>query len=118
MEENQPKISTGEWVLLLLAAVMFDLITWIPFLGTAVNFFAIGIFWLIFFLKGTHLGIIKKILNFFVPGFIEFIPLINIFPAWTASIIVAYLIVKAEEKIGEERVEKSLKVVEKLGIEI
>lgn len=103
MEENQPKISIAELILLLLAAIIFDFITWIPFLGTAVNFFATGLFWLIFWLKGIRFSSVKS----FVPGILEFIPLLNIIPFWTAMVIVAYIMEEVEartailQKVGQ-----------------
>src|SRR3989338_904760 len=94
MEENQPKISIAELILLLRAALIFDFITWIPFLGTAVNFFATGIFWLIFWLKGIRLATVKSL----APGILEFIPLLNIIPFWTAMVIIAYIMEEVEAR--------------------
>lgn len=103
MEENQPKISIAELILLLLAALIFDFITWIPFLGTAVNFFATGIFWLIFWLKGIRLATVKAL----APGILELIPLLNLIPFWTTMVIVAYIMEEIEartailQKVGQ-----------------
>lgn len=91
----QSKLSFSEFILLLLTAIALDLITWIPFLGTVINFLATIIFWLIFWLKDIKLTSVKSLL----PGFVEMIPVFNIFPTWTLTVIVTYLLEKAQEKI-------------------
>lgn len=109
MEENQPKISIAELILLLLAAIIFDFITWIPFLGTAVNLFATGLFWLIFWLKGIRLATVKAL----APGIIELIPLLNLIPFWTTMVIVAYILEEVEARLAIAQ--KISQAAEKVG---
>ena len=99
------KISEMEFLVLLLAALMFDAITWIPFLGTMINFFATGFFWFYFWRKGIRLSTVKSLL----PGIIEFIPVINMLPLWTAAVVIAYMSERAEEKLGLEKLSKAVK---------
>lgn len=62
--------------------------------------------WLTFFvwfrMKGVKfLGNKWRTASFFGMPFIEFIPLINNLPGWTAMGVVTYLTVKAEEKLAK-----------------
>lgn len=99
--QPEPKISEAEFLLLFLAALAFDAVTWIPFLGTAINFFATGFFSFYFWLKGVKKFGGKIALG----GLLGFLPL----PAKTAMMVRVYMGEKAQEKLGLEKVTNVVK---------
>lgn len=80
----------------------------------------IGIFaWIIFFVWSKILGVNfldrggQKAIVYFGGGVLEFIPLLNILPAWTLTIVLTTLIVQWEDKQYNDGVRKKMKKLEK-----
>ena len=96
-EQKKGDLSKTDFVLMLCVAIFFDVvlaaIQLIPAIGSvAADVFDVipdMIFGIWFFLKGTT----KKKgfwTSFGIASFIEYIPILNILPAWTAEVIYVY----------------------------
>lgn len=103
-EKNKPKVSKKDFILMLVVAIFFDVtlagIQLIPFAGSvAASVFSVIPF-MSFFIWYKILDIDfvnpKKAFTFFGCSFIEFIPGLNAFPAWTLSIIIMYILQKKD----------------------
>lgn len=92
-EESKSKMSVFDLLLYLFIALIFDLLSLIPGLGSAVGPLGIGILSFLFWLKGikgfsttAFLGVI-----------IEAIPVIEMLPACIAFVVRTYFLAKAKE---------------------
>jgi len=102
--EQKPKISKKDFVLMLIVAILFDvilaLIQLIPFAGSVAaavfNVIPFIGFFIWYKLLGLDFKNPKKAFTFLGGSFIEFIPAINILPAWTASIVIMYILQKKD----------------------
>ena len=89
------------------------------FIGIAVNtfisIFAVLMFWFWFKLNGiTFLESgARMAITFFGGAFIELIPIINNFPAWTLSVVIMLFIVRAEDMVYN-KTGKDMKMIKAL----
>lgn len=108
METEKPvpsKISTGTWMVLIGIAIFFDvleaLISLIPILGEiiamAIDGLAFATFWLIFKMNGEKYS--KK--TMIAGAIIGFIPIINMLPECTVTIVKLYLDAKAKNALAK-----------------
>ncbi|MEI7513269.1 MAG: hypothetical protein WCJ74_01460 [bacterium] len=102
--QNQPasqepsRISKTDFGLMLATAIFFDVvlaaIQLIPFAGSAAamsfNTVPLMIFFIWYKLKGINFSNPKRAFSFFGTAIIEFIPVINALPTWTAEVIYMY----------------------------
>lgn len=103
--EANTKIGTGTWMILIGLALFFDVLEaavgWIPAVGqilsTFIDMFAFATFWLIFQLNGETYSK-KTILVGFLIGFI---PIINMLPECTATIVKLYFDAKAKKMVAK-----------------
>jgi hypothetical protein len=97
-EQNKELISKTNFFIMLVAAIFVDvvlsLIQLIPFAGSVAasvfNVIPLMIFFIWYKLLGISFANPKKAVSFFGASVIEFIPIINILPTWTAEIIYMY----------------------------
>lgn len=111
MDESVKKrrISSIQAIFMLAVAGVFDLIqfliSFIPYVGWIISVFLSIFVWLTFYMwfklngisfldKGARLAI-----TFFLGAIIEVIPIINILPGWTLSVVLMLLIIRAEDVI-------------------
>lgn len=111
MDESVKKrrISSIQAIFMLAVAGVFDLIqfliSFIPYVGWIISVFLSIFVWLTFYMwfklngisfldKGSRLAI-----TFFLGAIIEVIPIINILPGWTLSVVLMLLIIRAEDVI-------------------
>jgi hypothetical protein len=105
-EESQkkPKISKTDFVLMLVVAIFFDivlaLIQLIIIVGSVsaevFNVVPLMLFFIWYTLKGISFANKKNSLTFFGCALIEFIPIINALPAWTAEVVLMYIFQKKD----------------------
>jgi hypothetical protein len=101
---NKPQISKKDFIYMLVVAIFFDLvlalIQLIPIAGSVAasvfNVIPLMGFFIWYKLLGLNFANPKKAFTFFGCSFIEFIPPINILPAWTASIVIMYILQKKD----------------------
>ncbi len=98
-QEEKPKISKSDFGLMLSVALFFDLtlglIQLIPFAGSifamVFNVVPLTLFYIWYTFKGVSFANKKNSVSFLGASLIEFIPVVNILPAWTAEITFMYL---------------------------
>jgi hypothetical protein len=95
------KIGTGTWMVLLGIAIFFDALQIIfavgVIIGTFISLVASGTFWLIFKMNGEKYS--KK--TMIAGSVIGLIPLVNIIPEWSATIIRLYFNAKAKNTLAK-----------------
>jgi hypothetical protein len=97
-------ISKTTFAMMLAVAIFFDValsvIQLIPFAGSVAamvfNVVPFMLFYLWYTMEGISFVNPKKAFTFFGCSFIEFIPFANILPAWTASVIIMYVLQKKD----------------------
>ena len=102
-EVKQP-LSVTDFILMLVVALMFDgvlsLIQLIVVVGSVAssvfNVVPAMLFFIWFYLKGISFAKKKNSLSFFGATLIEFIPVLNILPAWTSEVVAMYIMQKKD----------------------
>ena len=107
MEKKKEKIDNITATLMIGTAVLFDgfqafltLLLIGPFVNWLISIFAWLTFFLWFMLKGVHFTKnLNKLFTFMGGSLMEIIPVVDALPAWTATIIITILMIKAEDKL-------------------
>jgi hypothetical protein len=95
-DQNQPKISMPEIILLVMFALLADALNWIPIINIFVSAVSSMSFQLYFFMKG-----VKKAKYSLVGNLLEFIPFLSILPAVTAGVVATIISERlSETKLG------------------
>jgi len=109
MEEKKDKISLQGAVGIVTLALFFDasgaIINIIPFIGQVLSVIIGGLGYLIvgfcfFYFFQVNVLETKRLMKFFSGAIIEIIPVINILPGLTASVIMTIMAVNIAEKTG------------------
>jgi hypothetical protein len=108
-KDTKPKISKKDFALLLFVAIFFDVvlsaIQLIPFVGSVAsmvfNVIPLTLFYIFYSQLGISFSNPKKAISFWGAGIIEFIPIVNIIPAWTAEVIFMYVLQRKEEILAK-----------------
>ena len=81
-------------------AVIFDLLSLIPFVNIVVDVVAILTFGLWFAIKGLGFLNPRRFATMMVTVIVEAVPALSVLPAFTASIIATILMIKSEDRLG------------------
>lgn len=103
MNEEKPKtkrLGMGESILIVVFALVFDLLSLIPFLNIVVVLVAQGLLALFFFLHGISVFSKKKAVTFTIGTVVELIPFLSMLPALTAQTIAIIILTNIEDKTG------------------
>ena len=96
MNEDSPKISAPEAVLLITFALIADLLNWIPIVNWIVTAITLPGFQLYFMMKGVR-GYASLAGNL-----VEFVPFLSALPAVTAGVVAVIIIDRiAASKLGQ-----------------
>jgi hypothetical protein len=103
-EKEKPLLSVKDFILMLVVALFFDgvlaLIQLIVVVGSVAasvfNVVPVMLFFIWFLLKGISFAKKKNSLSFFGATLIEFIPVVNALPAWTAEVVTIYIMQKKD----------------------
>jgi hypothetical protein len=94
---KKSNIEKGTWMLLIGIALFFDLLKLIPILDEFVDMIAFATFWLIFKMHGETYS-----KNWMLGGFIlGLIPIVNMLPECTATIVKLYFDAKARNALAK-----------------
>jgi hypothetical protein len=105
MEENEKpekkhRIGNGEIVMLLVFALIFDLISLIPFVNIAVVIVAQSLMALFFSMHGVNVLSKRRAIPYILGWIIEIIPAISAIPAITIETIIMIVLTRIEDKTG------------------
>lgn len=100
------KISIGMWMVLIGVAGFFDVLEAVfvfgVIIGTLIDMFAFAIFWLIFKMNGEKYS--RKTMT--AGAIIGFIPILNVLPECTATMVKLYLDAKKRNALAKEQEKK------------
>ncbi len=110
MDEKGTNLSYGTTFLLISTALFFDIfqfvINLIPVAGQIISILITGLafmtFWLWFRIKGLKFNSPKRVLSMGLGTIIEAIPILNILPGWTISVLLI---------IGTTKIKKIAKII-------
>jgi hypothetical protein len=102
MAEEEPQKTKLDWLtiaLLVTIALLFDLLSVVPFLNIITNFIAWFTLGALFWFLGIGFNF-RKLIAPVISFVIEFIPLVSLIPSITLAVIITTLVVKSEERLG------------------
>ncbi len=102
MDEDKPQsridnITAG---FMIAVAIIFDLLSLIPFVNIVVDVAAVLLYGIWFAIKGVGFINPRRFATMMVTVIIEAIPAISFLPGFTIAIIVTILMIKSEDRLG------------------
>jgi hypothetical protein len=94
------RIGNSEIILLVVFALIFDIISLIPFLNFVTVIVAQGLMAFFFSIHGVNVLSKKRAIPYVLGWIIEFIPAISVIPAITLETIIIIVMVRFEDKTG------------------
>ena len=95
-KEQKSKISKATFYEMLAVAILFDLVSLIPILGTISDIGALLIFYIWYKIKGVSFSNPKRGASLILTAIIEAIPIIDMIPTWTFEVIYMYTLENKE----------------------
>jgi len=97
---KRQRINSVAIIFMVAIAIIFDLISLIPFVNIVSELIAYAIFGLWFYLLGVGFMNPKRFAVAAVSAIIGFIPFLSMLPELTVAVIVVILMVKSEDRLG------------------
>lgn len=100
MAQKTSQMDVVQLVLMIIVGLILDLASIIPGINFFVDFVAVLVFGIWFYVLGMGVINSKKLAGPIAAVIVEAIPAISIIPSITLSIIITYFLIKAENKTG------------------